>query len=157
ADPHRLQPAVAAALDRLAGLVATAGFAGLLTVGSGYDPAAPDSRRTGRAVGLMLRAGRQGGLAAMGHRARFGFVACRHDGPVYAACAPGLPALLGPAGSQPEVFTGRRLELAVGDSVTVTTQLGTATYTSAPVPADAEARFWVTPGGGGGAAIASNS
>ena len=37
--PHRLQPAVAAALDRLAGLVATArGFAGLLTAVSGYDP-----------------------------------------------------------------------------------------------------------------------
>ncbi len=157
ADPHRLQPAVAAALDRLAGLVATAGFAGLLTAVSGYDPVALDSRRTGRAVVLILRSGRQGALAAMAHRAGFDFVACRPDGTVYAACAPGLPALLGPAGSPPEVFTGRRPELVVGDSVILTTQLGTATYTSAPVPVDAEARFWVTPGGGGGATITSNS
>ena len=97
ADPHRLQPAVAAALDRLAGLVATAGFAGLLTAVSGYDPVALDSRRTGRAVVLILRSGRQGALAAMAHRAGFDFVACRPDGTVYAACAPGLPALLGPA------------------------------------------------------------
>ena len=157
ADPHRLQPAVAAALDRLAGLVANAGFGGLLTVVSGYDPVALDSRRTGRAVVLILRSGNQGRLAAMAHRAGFDFVACRPDGTVYAACAPGLPALLGPTGSPPEVFTGRRPELVVGDSVTLTTQLGTATYTSAPIPVDADARFWVTPGGGGGATIASNS
>lgn len=155
ADPHRMQPAVAAALDRLADLLAGAGLAGLLTVLAGYDPAATDSRRTGRAALLGLGAGDPGVLAAAVHRAGFDIVARHADGTVYAACAPGLPALLGPDGVAPEVFTGRRVEVTVGDVVSVTTQLSTATYSAEPLPVDAETRFWVTPGGGAAAAIAS--
>ena len=68
---------------------------------------------------------------------------------------PGLPALLGQRLAARGIHGLTARTRRVGDSVILTTQLGTATYTSAPVPVDAEARFWVTPGGGGGATITS--
>ncbi|AZM46643.1 hypothetical protein DMB38_13235 [Streptomyces sp. WAC 06738] len=82
--PGRVQPAVVAALRRLAPLLT-----GRARVTSGFDPEAADGRATGRAVLLTHPTTGAGRLAALAHRAGFDVVAHRTDGTVYAECAPG--------------------------------------------------------------------
>ncbi|MET8507955.1 hypothetical protein ABZV60_25370 [Streptomyces sp. NPDC004787] len=84
ADPRRVQPAVAAAISRLADLLT-----GHVRVRSGYDPDATDARATGRAVILSHPSTAPDRLAALAHRAGFDLVTHRPDGLVYAESAPG--------------------------------------------------------------------
>ncbi|MFS8197501.1 hypothetical protein ACLVWQ_02320 [Streptomyces sp. CWNU-52B] len=84
ATPPRAQPAVAAAVARLAPLLT-----GRVRVHAAYDPSAGDARATGRALRLSHPATGPARLAALAHRAGFDLVTHRRDGTVHAECAPG--------------------------------------------------------------------
>lgn len=105
-DPGRVQPSVAAALVRLAGLLT-----GRARVISGFDPTAGDARATGRAVLLTHPTTPSGRLAALAHRAGFDVVTHRTDGRVYAECAPG--ELLTVNAGTGTVTEGQQLALTV--------------------------------------------
>ncbi|MBD0708185.1 hypothetical protein BU197_07160 [Streptomyces sp. CBMA291] len=130
-DPGRVQPPVAGALRRLAGLLT-----GRALVTSGFDPTAPDARATGRAVLLAHPTASPGRLAALAHRAGFDLVTHRPDGLVYAECSPG--ELL-------SVDTGAGA-VAEGGQLTVS-------MSPAP-PSGASVRWWVVRCGAGGGAFA---
>ena len=136
-----MQPGPAAALDRLATLLDGAGFIGALTVLSGYDPAAPDSRAAGRAVRLAAPVIGPGRLAALAHRAGFDFVEHRADDSVYAACAPGREMLLGPPDTGALLMAGRLPEFVVGSIIELTLAQGTTTYAAPTLLPDTEVRF----------------
>ncbi|MFD9424697.1 MULTISPECIES: hypothetical protein [unclassified Streptomyces] len=104
--PGRVQPAVEAALRRLAGLLT-----GRVRVTSGFDPGAADARATGRAVLLTHPTTGAGRLAALAHRAGFDVVTHRPDGQVYAECVPGELLVMN---TGPGVVTeGQQLTLGV--------------------------------------------
>ncbi|MGW1713444.1 LamG domain-containing protein [Streptomyces sp. NPDC002156] len=122
ADPHLVQVGVADTLDRLLTLAsAESGTPGRLRISAAFDPRAADLRATGRAVLLGHGTIAQGRLAALAHRAGFGFVHLRTEerpdgAQVYAACAPGdyfavdlTPAPAGPT----ELDVGQTAELSL--------------------------------------------
>ncbi len=153
-DPHVMQPLPAAALDRLAGLVAAQGLAGMLVVTSGFDPAAADSRADGRAVLLRLTALGPARLAALAHRAGFDLVEHRDGRTVYAACRPGTPMLVGPAGSGGQLLAGELPMMTVGDTATITLAQPSPTYTPPTLPVDAEVRHQMIPAWAGRGTLA---
>lgn len=149
ADPHLMQPPVAACLDRLTVLLGTVGAAGNLVVRSGFDAAAADGRAVGRAVLLDADPLETGVLAALAHRAGFDFVEYRQAGVVYAATAPDQELLLGPVGSGPVLLAGQVPELTAGDTVTITVTLAGPTYATPPLPLDAEVDYALLQAGAG--------
>ncbi|MFI8961906.1 hypothetical protein ACIGO8_07305 [Streptomyces sp. NPDC053493] len=133
ADPRRVQPAVAAALGRLAELLT-----GRVRVRSGYDPTATDARATGRAVLLSHPSTAPDRLAALAHRAGFDLVTHRTDGLVHAESAPG--ELLGIDTAGGTVLVGGTLVL---------------TALPAPPPPGSFVRWSVVPCGAGRGQLAA--
>ena len=139
-DPSRMRPPVAAALTRLADIFAAQGLAGI-TVVTGWDAAATDSRADGRAVVLESAAVSPGRLAALAHRAGFDLVEHRPRGLVYAAAAPGRALLTGPAGAGELLQKGQIPRVEVGTAVGVEVSLSTPQFIGASLPAEAQVRF----------------
>ncbi len=142
-DPRLVRPAVGAALSRLADLFDDQGMPSAVTVLAGWDAAATDARADGRAVLLGAPIVGPGRLAALAHRAGFDLVEHRAGGVVHAACAPGRALLLGPSGAGPLLQVGRTPRVVAGSPAVIEPSLGTATFTGAVLPADAEVRFWL--------------
>jgi hypothetical protein len=128
-DPSLMQPRVAAALDALVVLLVGDGIGNVPHVVSGFDQAADDDRRSGRAVLLRLSGAGSERLAALAHRAGFDYVEHRHDGSVYAASAPGTQLLVGPDTDTAGLMAGDPVTLDHGASTTFTFAHSTATYT----------------------------
>ncbi|HEY9293180.1 MAG TPA: LamG domain-containing protein, partial [Microlunatus sp.] len=120
ADPQLMQPPLAAALDELVDLLASDGVVNALHVRSGFDQASADDRHSARAVVLRLTGAGSERLAALAHRAGFDYVEHRHDGSVYAACAPGRQLLVGPTADTAALLRGEPVVLDEGASTTFT-------------------------------------
>jgi len=115
----KVQVSLAAALDRLVALAAAEiGPEGELRIAGAYDPAATDLRATGRAVLLDHNTVGVGRLAALAHRAGFGFVRLV-PGPtgllVYAANAPGdyFAVVVNPQGFPADLVVGATTALSL--------------------------------------------
>ncbi|MFG1997559.1 LamG-like jellyroll fold domain-containing protein [Spirillospora sp. NPDC048911] len=79
-DPHLVQISLVASLNRLVTLAAAEpGPAGRLRISAAFDPRAADLRATGRAALLGHSRLTPGRLAALAHRAGFGFVCVRES------------------------------------------------------------------------------
>lgn len=141
-DPRRMRPLAAAALSRLADLLAAQGLAGL-TVLSGWDAAAPDAHADGRAVVLTAPVIGPGRLAALAHKAGFDLVEHRPRGLVHAAVAPGRALLLGPSGSGELLLAGLSPRVEAATAVVIESSLGAPQFDGAVLPPDTQVRFFL--------------
>lgn len=153
ANPQLMQPATAAALDRLVDILAAQGIAGSTIIEAGFDQSVEGSQSAGRAVLMRHTAISMGRLAALAHRAGFDYVENRIPAMVYAATAPSNPFLLGPTGSSELLHTNQIPEVVVGTPVVISVAHSTATYDAPALPADVVVNYWLVPTGAGRASL----
>jgi len=141
-DSHKMQLAVARAVNALLDLAAPEGAGGKLIVRSAFDPRVGDLRRTGRGILFTHEKIDTGRLAALAHRSGFDFVSCSGvPGGVYASCV--LREYLEIVATPAANFTG--MDGAVGDALHLAV--------NPPPPAHSTYRWIAIPCGKGEAAI----
>lgn len=148
-NPRLMQPATAAALDRLVEVLAAQAIGGSIVIEAGFDQASSNSQAAGRAVLMRHTTIPTGRLAALAHRAGFDYVENRMPPIVYAATAPGIPLLLGPVTAGAQLYDHEIPHIATGTAIAIGVAHSTATYDAPVLPADVIVDYWVLPTGAG--------